>query len=356
MWGSRGKSVGGPLRGDQGPGPSGIRVRSQKRTVMNKGVAVVRGQRGAAGRLFGAMLLALSALFPAVGAAPPEIIRVHVPDAQAAGWFPAGTPLRMMAADRFESLLDSAIRGTTPAKNTIPPRLIRARHHARWNAGVLTGGSELVAELPDSKPAALALDPWTPMVLDRPGERPIVGALASGQTVLWLEPPTLSPRNMVVNLDWELRARSESAGRNFALGLPGDETSVLTLELPEGWIPIGPEGFREGPSPLSRAGFQTWRFRGRPGLSNLRLIDTHAGLAAASRAITWVGGPRASLRARASLPMPGSGNWKTDWSVQVDPRGLMQFTAVLDPGLELLDVTGPEVKEYQAVRQGASPG
>ena len=92
---------------------------------MNKGIAVVRVQCGVAGRLWGAIFFALSALFPAVGAAPPEIIRVHVPAAQATGWFPAGTPLRMMAPDRFESLLDSAIRGTSPAKNTIPPRLIR---------------------------------------------------------------------------------------------------------------------------------------------------------------------------------------------------------------------------------------
>ena len=45
-------------------------------------------------------------------------------------------------------------------------------------------------------------------------------------------------------------------------------------------------------------------------------------------------------------------NWKTDWSVQVDPRGDMRFTAELDPGVELLQVSGAELKGYQAVREG----
>src|SRR5271165_3674010 len=110
---------------------------------MKKGVTVVGGQREAASRPLKLILLALSALFAAVGAGPPEIVRVHIPAAQATGWFPAGTPLRMMAPDRFETLLDSAIRGTDAARKRIPPRLIRARHNARWNAGVLTGESRL---------------------------------------------------------------------------------------------------------------------------------------------------------------------------------------------------------------------
>ena len=240
---------------------------------MNKGLAVVRVQCGAAGRLLGAIFFALSALFPAVGAAPPEIIRVHVPAAQATGWFPAGTPLRMMAPDRFESLLDSAIRGTSPAKNTIPPRLIRARHHARWNAGVLSGESRLAAVIPNSGPVALVLDPWTPMILAPPRNLQSVGALESGKTVLLIEPSASAGGNPALTLDWELRARPDSGGRSFALGLPGDETTELTLELPAGWLPLGPEGFREGPLPSSQTGFQSWRFHGRPELINLRLLD-----------------------------------------------------------------------------------
>ena len=47
-----------------------------------------------------------------------------------------------------------------------------------------------------------------------------------------------------------------------------------------------------------------------------------------------------------------SANWKTDWTVQHDRRGLMRFTVELGPGLEFIAVSGPEVKEYQAEHEG----
>ncbi|MBV8126359.1 MAG: hypothetical protein JO114_01695 [Planctomycetaceae bacterium] len=319
---------------------------------MNKGIAVVRVQCGVAGRLLGAIFFALSALFSAVGAAPPEIIRVHVPAAQATGWFPAGTPLRMMAPDRFESLLDSAIRGTSPAKNTIPPRLFRARHHARWNAGVLTGESRLAAVIPNSGPAALVLDPWTPMILASPRNLQSVGALESGKTVLLIEPSASAGGNPAVTLDWELRARADSGGRSFALGLPGDETTELTLELPAGWLPLGPEGFREGPLPSSQAGFQSWRFHGRPELVNLRLLDGRKPLPPGEESLIWVSGPTRIMLGSTESRDARSANWTTDWTVQPDRRGLMRFTVELGPGLEFIAASGPEVKEYQAEHEG----
>ena len=139
MWDSRDESLGVPLRGGPGPVASGIRVRIQKKTVMNKGVAVDRTQLGVGLRLFRAIMFALPFVFPALGAAPPEIIRVHIPDGQAASWFPAGTPLRMMAPERFESLLDSAIRGTSPTRLANPPRLIRARRPRPLERGSADG-------------------------------------------------------------------------------------------------------------------------------------------------------------------------------------------------------------------------
>ena len=71
-------------------------------------------------------------------------------------------------------------------------------------------------------------------------------------------------------------------------------------------------------------------------------------------ATTWVSGSTHISSDSTIEPDPRSANWKTDWSVQLDPRGAMQFTAELDPGLELLDVTGPEVKEYQSAHAGPS--
>ena len=303
-------------------------------------------------RALGAIPLALCVLFAAVGAAPPEIIRVHVPAAQATTWFPAGTQLRIMAPDRFESLLDSAIRGTEAARNRTPPRLIRAHHHARWNAGVLTGQSWLAAVIPGSGLASLVLDPWTPMVLARPGNLQSVGALESGKTVLLIEPSASAGGNPTVTLDWELRARPDSEGRSFALGLPGDESSELTLELPAGWLPLGPEGFREGPLPSSQTGFQTWRFHGRPESINLRLLDGRRPLPPGEVSLIWVSGPTRIMLGPTENRDARSANWITDWTVQPDRRGLIRFTVELDPGLEFIEVSGPDVKEYQAEHEG----
>ncbi|MGA9922826.1 MAG: hypothetical protein WBQ29_05435 [Isosphaeraceae bacterium] len=260
--------------------------------------------------------------------------------------------MRIMAPDRFESLLDSAIRGTSPAKNTIPPRLIRARHHARWNAGVLSGESRLAAVIPNSGPAALVLDPWTPMILAPPRNLQSVGALESGKTVLLIEPSASAGGNPAVTLDWELRARPDSGGRSFALGLPGDETTELTLELPAGWLPLGPEGFREGPLPSSQTGFQSWRFHGRPELINLRLLDGRKPLPPGEESLIWVSGPTRIMLGSTESRDAQSANWKTDWTVQHDRRGLMRFTVELGPGLEFIAVSGPEVKEYQAEHEG----
>ncbi|MGE5754896.1 MAG: hypothetical protein ACM35G_04145, partial [Planctomycetaceae bacterium] len=46
-------------------------------------------------------------------------------------------------------------------------------------------------------------------------------------------------------------------------------------------------------------------------------------------------------------------NWRTDWTVAVDPRGPHKFRFELDAGLELIDVTGPDVDEFQAEATGS---
>ena len=145
----------------------------------------------------------------------------------------------MLTPEQFDVLLRDATRGAKDATVPAGPRLVRAHHRARWRAGVLLGQTELVAELPDRAPAALRLDPWTPMILDRPADRPIAGALASGQTVLWLEPTTTFIRNRTVTLDWSFCAGLGTDGRSYLLGLPGDATSVLSLSAARGLDPAG---------------------------------------------------------------------------------------------------------------------
>ena len=295
------------------------------------------------------LLLVLGFPLAAAGAPGPEIIRIRVPAEQVPGWFPAGTPLRMMAPEAFQKLLDDA--GRQSRVGAAVPRLIRAHHHARWTDGVLTGGSELLAELPASGPSALPLDPWTPMILPHKRDRQVVGSLESGKSVIWIEPGTSSGATPTLTLDWELRGRPDSDGRVFSLGLPGDETSDLALELPEGWVPHGPKGQRRGPLPCSRTGFQTWWFHGRLGLCNLQLKRPGEAKTPRDGAGVWVKGPTRIVLG-GGRPDSQAANWITDWSVQSDQQGPARFIAVLDPGLELMDVTGPGVMEFRADRDG----
>jgi hypothetical protein len=260
----------------------------------------------------------------------------------------------MVAPDHFEMLFDSATRAASRGSTPVKPRLVRAHHRARWNAGVLSGVSELVAEVPASAARILSLDPWTPVVLSHPSDRVTVGASASGTTVIWLDPTATAAGGKGVSLEWQLRARPDSEGRSFALGLPGDETSILTLELPAGWMPLGPEGLRQGPLPPSASKLQTWRFYGRPGMTNLELSDSRQGPIQTEGPRTWVSGPTRVFLGSSADTDPPAANWTTDWSVQAGPRGAIRFMVELDPGLELLGVSGPEVREFQIEKVGQS--
>jgi hypothetical protein len=284
----------------------------------------------------------------AAAAEPLEVVRVRIPASQVAGWFPPGTALRLMGIGPFNSLLEAA-RRADGGRGAAGPRLIRARHHARWRAEHLEGRSELVVETGRPVPAFLRLEPWTPFIPASIREGATVVADGSGKSLVELPPGdagAASPRTVTLRLDWALSALPETQGRRFKLGLPGDDTTVLTLEAPADWIPFGLQGFRQGPLPSTAKGSRTWQFHGRVGSADLQLEQSPRP-GSVDGPLVWVEGPtRIDLGARAGSGGK-SGNWQTDWSVQLDPRGVNQLVADLDPGLELIGVSGPEVKGFQ---------
>jgi hypothetical protein len=284
--------------------------------------------------------------------APPEVVHVHVPASGVATWFPAGTPLRILPPEQFDALLGAAARASARGGEAALPRLIRARHHARLEAGVLVGSSRLVVMTSASGQGILTLDSWTPVILPTTRRQAIAGALQSGKTALWLEPADAPGTQRDLTIDWELCARPDSGGRSFALGLPGDESSELSLELPAGWVPVGPAGYRQGPLPTVGGDLVTWRFHGWPGQGNLQLLDSRAPQSSSGESLLWVSGPTQITLDSIVGRNPGSVNWETDWKVMPDRLGRLQFSAELDPGLELIDVTGPDVREYESQHQG----
>ena len=85
------------------------------------------------------MALALFTMGALAAAEPPEIIRLRLPGGKVPNWFPEGTPLRMLAPGELDSLLRNATRTAGTADSAVTPRLVRARHQASWDAGVLRG-------------------------------------------------------------------------------------------------------------------------------------------------------------------------------------------------------------------------
>src|SRR5262245_17806123 len=106
------------------------------------------------------VLLALAAL----GAGPPEVLRVRVPSAKVRAFFPPDTNLRGMSLEEFEALVRSAREGAERQTRLEEPRLLRARHWAGLADGALIGHSELIVEGPQGRDSSLRLDPWSPAI------------------------------------------------------------------------------------------------------------------------------------------------------------------------------------------------
>ncbi len=314
--------------------------------MTDEGTAAPLGIEARVSRLLGGLSCVLW-LLPslAVGAGPPEVRRVRVPSDRILKYFPPGTELRGLSLEQFDALVASAREGHERQANLRPPRLLRVRHLARWEPaeGLLIGSSELVVDPSPGGPGELVLNPWTPAI--EPGTlAPLAEALEDGRTAIRVEGN--APATVVVR--WQLRARPGSRGCGFTLGLPTIDTARLVLELPDGWFPDGPPGIRQGPEPTADTNRKTWQFDGPGGPINVQLRDSRAGSDPRRDAQVWVSGPT-----RIDL-LETSANWTMDWTVDAGRRPPRPFALVLDPGLELVDVTGSGVDGYQAEAIGAT--
>jgi hypothetical protein len=279
-----------------------------------------------------------------IGAGPPEPVRVQVPAARIEDWFPRGTELRGMAAGPFETLVRDARAGYRRQDRRTAPRLLRARHVARWEEGVLIGRSELSVEPAESGPSNLVLDPWSPAIEPGRAGSERLRANEEGRSAIRIDPSGPA----TIALEWQLRARGGSQGRGFSLELPAADVSSLTLDLPEVLVPEGPGGLRPGPTTGGAEGRASWRFDGRGGKTDLRLRDRGESEGRSGNHRPWVSGPT-----RIELT-EGAARWTTEWSVTLDARGSRRFSFELDPGLELIDVTGSGVEETTVQPSGSA--
>ncbi len=284
-------------------------------------------------RLCAAIALVLSV----IGAGPPEVVRVRVPSARIKAWFPPDISLKGMPAEEFENLVRAASAGVRRKERPPGPRLLRARHSARWEAGVLLGRSEFVIEPSGPRPARVGLEPWTPAIVPPEHDVSPVCTDQQGRTAIWLE----STRTTTVAFNWQSRSSPGSDGRSFRMALPAIQPTSLTLDLPAGWVPDGPEGSRRGPLETSSSDRQSWNFDGLGGRFDLRLLDAGGQGGHQPGERLWLGGPtRIDLRGALA-------HWETEWTVEALSRGPRILKVELDPGLDLVDVTGPLVEGFR---------
>jgi hypothetical protein len=282
------------------------------------------------------------ALIAGFGAGPPDLVRVRVPASKVSAWFPEGSNLQVLPADQFEELVRS-VGDRKPGSRG--PRILRARHSARWESGILLGRSELEVERPGGEaPALLLLEPWSPALPPLGAGTSLARATEDGRLGIKLVPDGPSS----VPIDWELRARQGSGGKAFSLALPELEISSLSLDLPSELIPEGNSGTWIGPEPGPVKGHSTWRLPAASGRVALRFRDRSEEGQATGSPRLWLEGPtRIDLNASPA-------NWRADWTLDESPGAPRRLTIELDPGLELIDVAGPKVASFR-VEPGLTP-
>jgi hypothetical protein len=283
----------------------------------------------------------VAAVFAALGASPPEVVRVRVPSDKISNWFPPGSDLHVLPYDRFEALVKAAReRPSSP----LAPRLLKARHEARWESERLIGRTELTVDAsPGVGAGLLILEPWTPALLDRGAGAKLFRATPDGRLGLKVDPAASSK----TVFEWSLRARRGSDGRAFAFDLPLVDVSSLSLDLPAGLVPEGPSAPRVGPEPGPSPGRSNWRFESARGRVDLRIGALASNTKAENPHGLWLEGTTTiDLGA-------GPVNWRADWTLDQSPGAPHTLTIGLDPGLEVVEVAGPRLASFRLDPDGA---
>ena len=209
-----------------------------------------------------------------------------------------------MPADKFDSLVAGAKAGCRGSRPSEPPRLIRARHRARFRSGVLAGRSEFVIEAARTGPADFVLEPWTPAVLATPRTAKVLGARDSGKPSLWIDQSPQPDRRDRLGI-----ATAIAAGRaEFRAGAARQRNNRSDARGPQGaWVPSCRRGRRRGPLSSSGGPDQNvWEIERNPVKSTSTSTTRPGRLARGTD--TWAFG------VNADRPAPGGRSRGRAWS------------------------------------------
>ena len=90
-------------------------------------------------------------------------------------------------------------------------------------------------------------------------------------------------------MNWEVKPQKKVRGRSFKLTLPGEETTILALEVPRDFIPSVRMGRRHGPFAARTAEEDAWEIEAESGRIELELYDPDLAPSPATSNL-WVSG------------------------------------------------------------------
>ncbi len=149
-----------------------------------------------------------------------------------------------------------------------------------------------------------------------------------------------------VRLVWELKPQKRSGGQSIHLSLPAEATTTLALEMPKDWIISVRVGRRRGPLQGGAGDRFLWEVEAETGRIELELFKPEAGGSPGVSDLWVSGATRIDLRGTIDRS-GGPVNWSTEWLVELDPRNPRALEVELDPGLELIEVVGPQVGGFR---------
>ena len=238
-------------------------------------------------------------------------------------------PLVRMTRTEFEARMRAAGRAATDAK--IAPRITDARYTAKLVGADLVGTAELDIVNSAGTPRFLPLDSlrlalgpatWAD------GREAIIGSPTGRSAIAaWVD----RSGQQTLKFAWSLSGTVELGERRFEIRVPPSPTALLTLELPEGQIPIAPVSnvLLTGPFPVKGdPPHAKWLFRfgDRPRLDfAIPTAGNPGGFAAAA------------LVARYDFS-PGEVACGFEYDIRPAKGTVGEWAFTVDPGLRVTDV------------------
>ena len=271
----------------------------------------------------------------------PRIVPLRVPADQVPQWFPDREELTGMKVEAFDRIVENARKAIaerrTDANDT--PRLLKSKHVAVWNQGLLEGKSSFVIDAPRLGPRRVLLDPWSCAVDEEtPNGARIVADDAGG---MFLLVEIASRNNTSSEISWKQQSRPGSNGRRFSMALPRTPVREFQIELPKSLKPERSSSLIRGPFSSPKADHWIWLYDGTSENLVLNLIDSGDGEGLDTSFRFW------AERSTTLDLKDAAGTLRSDWTLPEKATRPSTLRFRVSQGVEIVGVSGPRLIDFK---------